>query len=120
VLAGAVPDAVLTGLYQRARAFAYVPLTEGYGLPPLEAMRVGTPAVVSTQVPSVRDLGETGEAAAIVVDPHDVDGIADGLFTVLTDEAVQRDLSTRGAAHAAGRTWRAVAEQHAALWRSLA
>ena len=41
-----------------ARAFVYVPLTEGYGLPPLEAMRVGTPAVIANEVPSVVDLDE--------------------------------------------------------------
>ena len=48
----------------RARAFAYVPLTEGYGLPPLEAMRIGTPTVVSAEVPSVHDLGATEPAPA--------------------------------------------------------
>ena len=51
------PTPVLAELYRRARAFAYVPLTEGYGLPPLEAMRVGIPTVVSDEVPSVHDLG---------------------------------------------------------------
>ena len=69
---GAVPDAVLAGLYHRSRAFAYVPLTEGYGLPPLEAMRVGVPTVVSDEVPSVHDLGAPGPAPARVVDPVDV------------------------------------------------
>ncbi|HTX62279.1 MAG TPA: glycosyltransferase, partial [Acidimicrobiales bacterium] len=38
VAAGAVDDGVLAALYAGARAFAYVPLTEGFGLPPLEAM----------------------------------------------------------------------------------
>ncbi len=120
LLAGAVPDAVLTGLYERARAFAYVPLTEGYGLPPLEAMRVGTPSVVGNEVPSVHDLGESGEPPAIIVDPFDVEDIAAGLVRILTDDAVRADLSTRGQAYARTRTWRAVAQQHSALWRSLA
>jgi glycosyltransferase involved in cell wall biosynthesis len=119
VLAGAVSDAVLTGLYRRARAFAYVPLTEGYGLPPLEAMRVGTPVVVTKEVPSVHDLGQEAVPPAIVVDPIDVADIASGLLTVLTDETVRADLATRGLAHAGERTWRAVARQHSALWRSL-
>jgi glycosyltransferase involved in cell wall biosynthesis len=119
VLAGAVPDAVLTGLYQRARAFAYVPLTEGYGLPPLEAMRMGTPAVVAREVPSVHDLGQEGDAPARVVDPWDVDDIAAGLFSVLTDEALRADLAARGQAHALARTWLAVAQKHRQLWRSL-
>ena len=62
VFTGSVPDPVLSGLYRRARAFAYVPLTEGYGLPPLEAMAMGTAAVVSAEVPSVNDLGQRGPA----------------------------------------------------------
>ena len=60
VFTGPVPDVVLSELYRRARAFAYVPLTEGYGLPPLEAMRAGIPTVVSDEVPSVHDLGAVG------------------------------------------------------------
>jgi glycosyltransferase involved in cell wall biosynthesis len=119
VLAGAVPDAVLTGLYQRARAFTYVPLTEGYGLPPLEAMRAGTPAVVANEVPSVHDLGEEGEPAVAIVNPVDVDDIAAGLYRVLTDEAMRADLAARGEAYARERTWQSTAEQHRALWRSL-
>jgi glycosyltransferase involved in cell wall biosynthesis len=120
VLAGAVSDAVLTGLYARARAFAYVPLTEGYGLPPLEAMRLGTPAVVTNQVPSVHDLGDTDVAAARIVNAVDVDDITAGLYEVLTDDALRADLSVRGAAFARTRTWQRTAEQHRELWRSLA
>ncbi|HVT41713.1 MAG TPA: glycosyltransferase, partial [Acidimicrobiales bacterium] len=120
VLAGAVDAAVLAALYTRARAFAFVPLTEGYGLPPLEAMRVGIPAVVSRGVPSVDDLGAPGPAPARLVDPLDVDDIAAGLVAVLTDDAVRADLATRGAAHARPRTWRDAARVHVDLWRELA
>jgi glycosyltransferase involved in cell wall biosynthesis len=120
VFTGAVPDAILTGLYARARAFAYVPLTEGYGLPPLEAMRVGTPSVVANEVPSVHDLGQLGQPPAYIVDPLDVDDIAAGLRAVLTDEVVRSDLAVRGAAYARDRTWRSAAHDHIGLWRSLA
>jgi glycosyltransferase involved in cell wall biosynthesis len=119
VFAGSVSDPVLAGLYRRARAFAYVPLTEGYGLPPLEAMRVGTPTVVADEVPSVHDLGEEGTPPARIVDPLDIDDIAAGLAAVLTDDALRADLSARGAAHALTRTWSAVAAEHIALWSSL-
>jgi alpha-1,3-rhamnosyl/mannosyltransferase len=120
VFAGAVSDAVLTGLYRRARAFVYVPLTEGYGLPPLEAMRMGTPSVIANEVPSVIDLAEPGPLPALVVDPFDVDDIAAALMVVLTDDAVRADLAARGEAHALSRTWRTAAHQHIGLWRSLA
>ena len=120
LFAGGVSEGVLTGLYQRARAFAYVPLTEGYGLPPLEAMRLGIPTVVANEVPSVHDLDQPGPLAAHIVDPIDVDDITDGLNTVLTDDVVRADLSTRGQVYARSRTWRAAAHQHIGLWRSLA
>ena len=120
VFTGPVPDAVLSGLYRRARAFAYVPLTEGYGLPPLEAMRMGTPSVVSSEVPSVRDLGEPGPPPARIVDPLDVDDIAAGLIAVLTDDILRHDLAVRGASFAAARTWQAAAGAHVRLWRRVA
>ena len=96
VFTGPVPDPVLAELYRRARAFAYVPLTEGYGLPPLEAMRAGLPTVVSNEVPSVHDLDAPGPAPARIVDPLDVDDIAAGLAAVLTDDALRADLARRG------------------------
>ena len=116
VFTGAVPDAVLSALYRRARAFAYVPLTEGYGLPPLEAMRMGTPSVVSSEVPSVYDLGDAGPPPARIVDPLDVEAMAAGLVAVLTDDTLRADLAARGASFASARTWRAAAGAHVRLW----
>jgi glycosyltransferase involved in cell wall biosynthesis len=119
VLTGPVPDVVLAGLYRRARAFAYVPLTEGYGLPPLEAMLAGIPTVVSEELPSVCDLGAAGPAPARLADPLDVDDIAAGVAAVLTDDGLRAEMIRRGTAHAAQRTWRGTARAHLHLWRSL-
>jgi glycosyltransferase involved in cell wall biosynthesis len=116
---GAVANGVLAGLYQRARAFAYVPLSEGYGLPPLEAMRHGTPSMVARDVPSVHDLGQAGEPAALMVNPLDVDDIAQGLTTILTDEARRADLGRRGQTYALTRRWRDAAQSHLTLWGSM-
>jgi alpha-1,3-rhamnosyl/mannosyltransferase len=119
VVTGPVPAPVLSELYLRARAFAYVPLTEGYGLPPLEAMHAGLPTVVSDQVPSVHDLGASEPPSARLVDPLDVDDIAGGLADVLTDEGLRGELARKGAGYAATRTWRGTARDHLAIWRSL-
>jgi len=119
VFTGPVPGVVLSELYRRARAFAYVPLTEGYGLPPLEAMHSGVPTVVSNEVPSVHDLGAPDPAPARIVDPLDIDDIARGLAAVLTDDALRAQLARRGKAYAATRTWRSAAHAHIDLWRSL-
>jgi len=117
VLAGAVPPGVLSSLYRGARSFLYVPLTEGYGLPPLEAMRCGAPVVASAAVPSVQE-GRT-DPPAILVDPLDVASIADGIVCVSTDENRRVSLVERGQALAAERTWAAAARCHLELWKSL-
>lgn len=105
---GAVEDAVLAGLYARARAVAYVPLHEGFGLPAVEAMRAGAP-VLASAIPSV------GEAA-LIVDPTDVGAIAAGLGRVVTDGWERDELVARGSAHAAALTWDNAAARHAQLW----
>jgi len=119
VFTGRVSDAALAGLYASARAFAYVPLTEGYGLPPLEAMRMGTPTAVAREVPSVHDLDGPERVPVRLVDPLDVDDIAAGLLDVLTDDDLRSDLVGRGASYARARTWRATAEAHVKLWKGL-
>jgi glycosyltransferase involved in cell wall biosynthesis len=118
---GPVADAVLAGLYARARAFAYVPLTEGYGLPPLEAMVFGVPVVAGTGVPSVVPrAGEPDRPAALRVAAGDTGAIARALVVATTDEAQRADLVDAGRRLAAGRTWRRAAAQHVALWRAVA
>ncbi len=94
-----------------ARLFAYVPLLEGYGMPPVEAMAHGTP-VVASPVPS------TG-GAAYEVDPEDIESIAHGLVEVATDEGLRARLVASGLARAAEVTWANSARAHVALWSSL-
>jgi len=116
-LLGEVSDAELSGLYGGAALFAYVPLVEGFGLPPLEAMAAGVPTVVSRTVPSVGD--GAGEPASRLVDPLDVDAIAAGLVAVAGDQELRARLVTAGRELAGRHTWRRTAEGHVALWESL-
>ena len=118
VAAGAVTDGVLAALYAGARAFCYVPLAEGFGLPPVEAMACGAPVVASTAVPSVEPLAGA-EAPALRVDPSSAPAIADALVTASGDDAVRTALIARGRQHVAGRTWRQSAQAHLDLWASV-
>jgi glycosyltransferase involved in cell wall biosynthesis len=111
VLTGEVPAPVLTSLYRRALLVAYVPLVEGFGLPPVEAMAAGTPTVTSP-LPGVG-------GASHLVDPRDVEAIADGLLVVATDERVRRDLVGRGTERAAHLTWLSLARRHLEVWTAL-
>ena len=117
VAVGPVDDGVLAALYAGARAFAYVPLDEGFGLPPLEAMACGAPVVVSTMVPSTASPARAGIAeAALRVDPATVEGIADALVRASSDELLRASLVTGGRALVAPLTWRASAEAHVEWW----
>lgn len=111
VLAGRVDEPVLAALYRAAGAVAYVPLYEGFGLPPLEAMASGTP-VLASPMPSA-------DGFALVVDPTDVGSIAGGIVQLVSDEALRRELVELGHERAACLTWAAAARHHAELWRSL-
>jgi glycosyltransferase involved in cell wall biosynthesis len=116
VTAGPVDDGVLAALYERARLLAYVPLGEGYGIPPVEAMTFGTPVVASRGVPSV----QTADGpAALVVDAASTEEIAEGLVVAATDGPRREELSRRGLGLVRTRTWREAAARHLELWRSL-
>ena len=111
VLAGPVDDVDLAGLYRSARCLVYAPLTEGWGLPPVEAMAAGTP-VVASPMPSI------GEAA-LSVEPTDVDGLGAAIVRATTDEACRDELRDAGLARAGELTWARAAAAHVELWGSL-
>jgi glycosyltransferase involved in cell wall biosynthesis len=102
---GHVRDDELDALYRGADAFAYVSLYEGFGLPVVEALARGVPAVVS----NTSSLPEVAGDAAVAVDPEDVGEIADALARVLTEPGLAEDLRRRGPLRAAAFTWDASA-----------
>ena len=113
---GSVDDGILAGLYERARLLAYVPLMEGYGFPPLEAMQRGTPVVASHGVPSVTEA--PGAEVAFMVDPTDVGSIEAGLVAAATDSAERLQVVNRGLSLVRRRTWYRTAIDHVNLWSS--
>lgn len=117
VAVGHVEGAALAGLYAGATAFVYVPIAEGFGLPPLEAMVAGAPVVTSTEVPSVVE--GPGDPPALVVDPTDTDAIAGALVAVVSDRELSDGLRSRGSTFVSTRTWEAAAAGHLALWERL-
>ncbi len=92
IVTGYVDDADLPALMSGADAFAYISLYEGFGVPVLEAMACGTPVLGSTD-PAI---SEVAADAALLCDPTDLDAIVDGLFAVLTDEALRARLRAAG------------------------
>jgi glycosyltransferase involved in cell wall biosynthesis len=103
-----VDDDDLPSIYSMAKVFVYPSLYEGFGLPVLEAMACGVP-VITSAVPSHREF--SGEAA-ILVDPHNVKGLAKTIDEVVfgTEDNYMR-LSRASVARAARFTWERTAQQ---------
>jgi glycosyltransferase involved in cell wall biosynthesis len=103
---GFVADDDLPALYSLAELFVFPSLVEGFGLPPLEAMACGTPAIVADVPPFAETVGD----GAVRVDPHRPEAIAAGVRRVLEDDALRQRLREAGLRRAAGYTWEAAAE----------
>ena len=86
---GHVRPEVLAGLYRLASALIYVPLFEGFGLPPIEAMSACTP-VIASQLPS------TATTNCAIVDPYSIDDIARGICKVISDDQYRSSLVRDG------------------------
>jgi glycosyltransferase involved in cell wall biosynthesis len=112
---GFVDDADLPDLYRAARVFAFPSLYEGFGLPPLEAMACGVPVVAS----NASSLPEVVGDAGLLVDPLDVDGLAEALTQAAADDAWRAQAITRGLARARQFTWTRAAEQLLAVYDAI-
>ena len=98
---GHVSDNDLFDLYKTATLLAYPSLYEGFGLPVLEAMTLGTPVITS----NVSSLPEIAGDAALTVNPFDVDEIAHTLQRVLNDSNLQKSMSVKGLKRAKHFSW---------------
>jgi glycosyltransferase involved in cell wall biosynthesis len=87
-----LPANVLAKLIGGARAVVFPSLYEGFGLPVLEAMSLGTPVLTSRE----SSLPEIAGQAALLVDPYDPRDIAAGLQRLAEDGAFCAELSRRG------------------------
>ena len=113
VLTGWISDETLPGLLAAAEGFCYPSLYEGFGLPPLEAMAAGTPALVGAFPAASEVLGD----AALLVDPLDGTALAEGLVALATDGSLRRRLTLSGRARATTYTWEATAKATEAAYR---
>jgi glycosyltransferase involved in cell wall biosynthesis len=98
---GHVDEPTLAALYESASVLAYPSLYEGFGLPLLEAMAQGVPAVIGKS----GALPELAGGSALEVDPEDVDAIAGALEKLLWDTDLRNTMGEVGKRRAAGFTW---------------
>ena len=116
ILPGYVQRVDLAPLLSAAMAFVYPSLYEGFGMPVLEAMACGAPVLTS----NVSSLPEVVGDAALLVDPHDVDSIHDGLARLTTDAALRARLRQSGLARVRAFSWDRAARETLAVLREAA
>jgi glycosyltransferase involved in cell wall biosynthesis len=114
-------DIILTGpkmneelrlLYASAIALVFVPWFEGFGIPAAEAMRCGTPVILS----NTTSLPEIGGEAAIYVSPDSTEEICSAMVKIAVDENLRLSLSKKGQEGSLKFTWDNTAKY---IWKSI-
>ena len=112
---GYLADPVFYALMKRAGLFVFPSRYEGFGLPPLEAMRLGVPTIVS----NAGSLPEICGDGAAYVEPDDVEGLATLLSRWAADAVTRAGWSARAQARAARFTWAESARLTASLYANV-
>ena len=113
---GFVPDDDLPALYAEALGFVFPSRREGFGLPVLEAMSVGTP-VIHSDDPALRELVKN---AGLEFRRGDPDGLAAQMVSLAGQDEERHRLGRLGSERAALFTWDRTVDQTLAVYRSLA
>jgi len=114
ILTGRVSESEKHTLYQHAAIAVAPSISEGFGLPILEAMAHGIPVIASNCTSHPEVAGE----AALLVEPTDAK-LAAGLIRLAADADLRTDLATRGRARAAEFPWSRTATLTVATYRAV-
>lgn len=113
---GRVPTADLPHLYNASEMLVLPSYYEGFGLPPLEAMACGVPAVVS-DTPAVAEV--VGDAALRVA-PEDEEGLTVAMWRFLTDDTLRADMIAKGLRRVKCFSWERAARETLAVYKAVA
>lgn len=102
-------------VYNAATLFLYPSLRESFGLPILEAMGCGTPVITS----SAAAMPEVAGNAALLVNPHDTDSLAEKIEELLGDTSLQSELTQKGIQRAAQFTWKKSASDLLEIYKAM-
>jgi glycosyltransferase involved in cell wall biosynthesis len=112
---GFVADTDLKNIYQNAYCLIFPSLYEGFGLPPLESMLVGTPAIVSNRASMPELCGD----AVLYFDPENPDSIKSKITEIVTNKSLYEKMSMLGREQAKRYTWKDAALKHLGLFNKL-
>jgi glycosyltransferase involved in cell wall biosynthesis len=110
-----VNDAILAQLYQKALAFVFPSLYEGFGLPILEAFSCGCPVALSDS----SSFPEVAKEAAIYFDPHIKSSMEEAILKIIHDEKLRDVLRRRGYEALKDFSWKKTAEKTLSLYKSI-
>lgn len=113
---GFVDNLTIASLYKHAFSFVFPSVYEGFGIPILEAMQKCCPVITS-------NLGATLEVsgdAALLVNPHQPEAIAQAMQRMIDDETLRQSLIARGQARYSGFTWQLCAAQTLSVYQQVA
>lgn len=103
---GFVTEAELLTLYKKCTAFLFPSLSEGFGMPLLEAMSLGVPVVTS----SISSMPEVAGDSALLVDPYSIADMSEAFERIATDTALRAELIKKGLMRASEFTWEKCAQ----------
>lgn len=108
---GYASGAEMYAYYTGALACVFPSLNEGFGMPIIEAMSLGTPVITS----NISSMAEVAADAGLLVDPKDPASIGAAMERVYSDEALRRQLIEKGKARAAEFSWPKAAREYVEL-----
>jgi len=104
---GFISDEELVGLYKNAQVYVFPSLSEGFGIPLLEAMACGCPVASSDRT----SLPEVGGEAAIYFDPENIEDMVVKIKKILDDQKLRKDLILKGQERVKEFSFKKMAEQ---------
>ncbi|HSL90556.1 MAG TPA: glycosyltransferase family 1 protein [Ignavibacteriaceae bacterium] len=110
-----INDEDLTSLYSGADAFIFCSLSEGFGLPILEAMAQGTPVITS----NISSMKEIADGVGVLVNPYSIEDIEQKMLHVINNEDFRNQLSYNGLEHVKQFTWEKCAQKTLAIYKEL-
>ena len=112
---GYIANNEIGALFQGAHLFLFPSLFEGFGLPVLEAQSYGIPVMCANN----SSLPEIAGDAALLVDPTDVDALADAMLRLSEDEALRQQLIAAGYENTKRFSWEKAARETLAVFEQV-
>ncbi len=104
-LLGYIPESDKPYIMKLAKVFVWPSFYEGFGLPPLEAMSVGTPVITS----QLTSLPEVVEDAALLINPYNTGDLAEAMKEMESNESLRKEFVQKGLVRAQNFQWQKTA-----------